>query len=323
MPLGTGNDFARAAGWGGSNPSASVLENDCQQLCDMVRRWCAGVPLKHDVWQVQIAVDELQGSIHHKERATQELVMDIPMVNYFSIGQDAEVGYDFELNRRSSQFYNNLQYAMSGAKMSCNCELITQRRTRVHEVVRGCYNGTSDQGPAIFVTEDDEGPRLRRSPKILLVLNIKSYSGGFAPYLWRKSSLRLGVDQPLDRHLLGRKSHPGDGRLEVVTLKRAARVLTSGLMGCRRVFWGAPLFLDFHESEDDNTVVYCNIDGEFYKLTNPISLSITLKQKINVLHDPENSMVQCEEFAEQPDSESESEDSSSEEDEPGWYATHC
>merc|ERR1712032_202941 len=136
--------------------------------------------------------------------------------------------------------------------------------------------------------EEKGAPRLRRNPHILLVLNIKSYAGGSAPRLWQASVLRHGVDPPVDPHLLKQNSHPGDGKLDVLTLRVAAEVISGSVYGGRRIFTGAPLYFDFHAYEDEDNVGFFNIDGEFYKIRNPVSLSIVLGGKLNVLHTAES-----------------------------------
>jgi len=88
----------------------------------------------------------------------------------------------------------------------------------------------------------------------------------------------------MDPGILGRASHPGDGKLDVLTLRYTARVITGSLIGGRRVFWGAPLYFDFHEYSDADNVSFLNIDGEFYKAVNPTSLRITHGGKLQVLH---------------------------------------
>jgi diacylglycerol kinase (ATP) len=296
VPLGTGNDFSRAAGWGGINPPETMLDDDCKFLRDLVCSWTKGRADLHDVWHVQLAVDDEHGQLLKVGAEKQEKVMESkciesPMLNYLSIGQDSEVGFDFEKNRGKSQLGNILQYACSGIKVSAD----TFSSDTIQAIVQGLYHGEDKDGAPIFCTDEDEqterdAPRLRKDPHILLVLNIKSYAGGHAPRLWQASVMRHGVDPPMDKGLLGRASHPGDGKLDVLTLRYAARVVTGNLVGGRRVFWGAPLYFDFHEYSDADNVSFFNIDGEFYKAVNPTSMRITHGGKLQVLHS-ESSMA--------------------------------
>merc|ERR1712113_12075 len=171
------------------------------------------------------------------------------------------------------------------------------------------YHGETDEDPLIFTTDkDEEGPKLCKKPQILLMLNIKSYSGGFAPRLWQASTTRLGVEPPLDAKLTSQTSNPGDGKLDVMTLRYAVRVLTGSAIGGRRVFSGAPLHLDFHEWEDKDVIAFFNVDGEFYKIINPVALTITLKQRLKVLHSPDSMANNHDAPEHEPDEESTSDD---------------
>jgi hypothetical protein len=276
-----------------------MLDDDCAYLKNLVKSWSLGKPDWHDVWRVKLRVDEDRGKIirvgsDKKEHCQEALVIDSPLLNYMSMGQDSEAGFDFEKNRGNSQYGNLYQYACSGARV-CGEGLL--QSCKVKEIIRGMYNGTDEDAPPIFLTDDEEreetgAPRLRKNPAILLILNIKSYAGGTAPRLWQASVSRYGIDPP-DPRLLQRPSHPGDGKLDVLTLRYAARILTGSIIGGRRVFWGAPLYFSFHSYEDDqgepeDLVTHFNIDGEFYKVVNPSSLSIAQGGRLQVLHSAES-----------------------------------
>jgi diacylglycerol kinase (ATP) len=300
VPLGTGNDFSRAAGWGGDNPPKSMGDNNWAFLRDLVKSWAKGKTENHDVWRVKLEVDPDEGKIikvDKKNEVVQDTkVIDSPLLNYMSMGQDSEAGFDFEKHRHGSQIGNLFQYAFSGAKAQGEALV---RPKKVKATVRGLYNGTSDNGRPIFITNDEEreekgAPSLQKDPAIILVLNITSYAGGKGAGLWKASQQLLGVDPPVDPQLLASPSHPGDQKLEVVTLNRASSILTGNIRGARRVFTGAPLHFAFHqggsefEDEDDDLVAFFNIDGEFYKVVNPVSLNITLGGRLSVLHKVDN-----------------------------------
>ncbi|CAK0868312.1 unnamed protein product [Prorocentrum cordatum] len=298
VPLGTGNDFSRAAGWGGKNPPQSMLENDCKYLRKLVRSWSRGKPDLHDVWHVKLVVNDEAGKIVKVASDKSEAIMD------------CKAGFDFEKNRHKSQCGNILQYAFSGLKVSAGFG-----RDTIRDVVQGMYHGedTDVATEPVFCTDEDElrekgAPRLRRDPHILLVMNIKSYAGGAAPRLWQASTLRYGVDPPRDGDLLSQPSHPGDEKLDVLTLRYAARVITGSLVGGRRVFSGAPLYFDFHEWSDADNVGFFNIDGEYYKVVNPKSLSVTHGGKLQVLHSKSSAAHQHHAHPDEVEDDSESED---------------
>lgn len=309
LPLGTGNDFSRAYGWGGRNPDARTLPmEDFKELREMVWSWTAAAPQMHDVWQVQIEADEERGSILQVDGTSEDgtqtrrsLVK--PMVNYFSVGEESRLGFDFERHRTKSQTMNLLVYAMEGCSFGLQC-CIAQG---VRNVVQGLYNNTSADEPTVFSTDDEStSPKLLRDPQMLLVLNINSFGGGMS-HFWPHST-RMGVDRPLDRELLKKDMSPGDRKLEVLTVRYVARVVTADVLGGRRVFQGAPLHFEFWEKDDEDMVAYCEIDGEFFKLVNPNSATITLKQQVWVLrrNEAESHRRDCEPADDSGSSESES-----------------
>lgn len=57
IPLGTGNDFSRALGWGGSSPSDIVGEN-FNKLKNLIMRWIKSKIIPFDIWDIELAVHE-------------------------------------------------------------------------------------------------------------------------------------------------------------------------------------------------------------------------------------------------------------------------
>eukprot|EP00438_Fugacium_kawagutii_P011199 Skav223475 [mRNA] locus=scaffold2550:178637:193340:+ [translate_table: standard] len=117
VPLGTGNDFSRVAGWGGDNPEG-VSDNDFAVLKDLVKQWAAAKVRHHDVWEVSVNLDESEGKLLKMgktqvpirvrrdprgtwDRQPGQVEEDLHvtsktfhMVNYFSIGQESQVQRD-------------------------------------------------------------------------------------------------------------------------------------------------------------------------------------------------------------------------------------
>mmetsp|Transcript_80509 Transcript_80509/g.211383 ORF Transcript_80509/g.211383 Transcript_80509/m.211383 type:complete len:455 (-) Transcript_80509:44-1408(-) len=288
LPLGTGNDFSRALGWGGSWPR-KLLNNGCEQLAAYVRKYLAASAQLHDVWQVVLAVDEEYGEIHYVNGSQQKMlkgshVVTQTMINYFSMGLDGRSGYGFDKRRSKSRLCNVLVYMWEGFKKSLPC----RPQQRIADFLDGLYHGTSREGDVIFHTSEEfEAPRPSRDAQLLVVQNISSYGGGTAT-LWHGAS-RLGVDRPIDANLLRAVDDPGDGKLEVVTVRNLATMVLDPIaqklrgFGARRVFSGAPLFFKFVEDEEDEVVAFCQVDGEYLKLVNPVSATITFQGRLRVL----------------------------------------
>eukprot|EP00411_Alexandrium_monilatum_P117566 CAMPEP_0175656504 /NCGR_PEP_ID=MMETSP0097-20121207/12442_1 /TAXON_ID=311494 /ORGANISM="Alexandrium monilatum, Strain CCMP3105" /LENGTH=448 /DNA_ID=CAMNT_0016962577 /DNA_START=195 /DNA_END=1541 /DNA_ORIENTATION=+ len=281
VPLGTGNDFSQHLGWGGTNPSKGLLSNDCELLEKMVRHWCKARPAMHDVWQLSFKVHEDGGSIYQKEEPLTKFSVDTPMLLYCGIAKDAEVAYQVEMHRTRSQWCNKLVYALMGLRTMMH--VFCCRGQRVRRVIGGMYAGLNADAPSIFEYKAPEAQRLKSNPEMLLFLNIDSIAGGKARRLW-DASYRLGVRAPLDPDLLERGQDPGDGKLEVITLRRLLRLVmpTNNILAGRRVFQGAPIHVQFRSKKD--LVTFLQVDGESYKLENPDTLTIQPKQQISVLH---------------------------------------
>ncbi|CAE7616186.1 DGK2 [Symbiodinium pilosum] len=289
LPLGTGNDFSQSLGWGGRNPDPDVLiRDDCAVLKSMVTDWVGASSSKNDVWTVTLKVDDEDGVIYKKNHPLREGEHDIKelktsMLLYCGIAKDAELAYNVELHRTKSQCLNKLVYIWQGILISLHFFCCVGQR--VHRVLRGLYHGTNTQAPAIFeVGLRHRGPRLYSNPEMLLCLNINSYAGGAARDLW-SSSWRCGTSQPLCADLLDAEQNPGDGQLEVLTLSRLLRAAmpTHRVLGGRRVFQGAPLHFEFKQRNYRDVETFFQVDGESYKLKNPISLTIEHRQQIRVL----------------------------------------
>ncbi|CAJ1435873.1 unnamed protein product [Effrenium voratum] len=217
VPLGTGNDFSRVAGWGGNNPEG-VDENDFELLRSLVRQWCAAKVRHHDVWEVTIKLDHSDGKLFKIGNGKVEEDMKLfsktfKMVNYFSIGQESQVGMHFDKHRTKSQTCNLFVYGAAGLVQEMRCWGVQH----IGNIVANLYNGTSKDGTLIMDSEGDAGePQLIGNPESLMFLNIQSYAGGKA-HLWQLEC-GAGVDPAPEGQNVDSEQDPGDGRLEVVTL---------------------------------------------------------------------------------------------------------
>lgn len=295
IPLGTGNDFSQSLGWGSANPNGDALaRNDYEALKHMVEEWCKATPSYMDVWQVSVKVDEQTGTIYQREEPMLELdgeevtELETYMLLYCGIAKDAELAYRVEMHRTKSQCCNKLVYGWQGLCISLHFFCCVGQR--VQRVIRGLYNGLGNKAAAIFeVGMQTSGPRLYSNPEMILCLNIDSFAGGEAKDLWA-NSWRLGTSQPLEDdegdELLDVEQDPGDQKLEVLTLSRLLRVAmpTNRLLAGRRVFQGAPLHFEFKQRKFRDLNTFCQVDGESYRLQNPVSLTIKHRQQICVLH---------------------------------------
>ncbi|KAI6656864.1 Diacylglycerol kinase theta-like [Oopsacas minuta] len=121
LPLGTGNDLARAFGWGAGYSGEKAVE----VLCKMNSCY----PIQFDRWTM--VFDSRKNSIGGTLMEQNKLIV---MNNYFGIGIDAEVSLAFHEAREkhpekfSSRIYNKFQYAKLGAELMIENQAYNLRR---------------------------------------------------------------------------------------------------------------------------------------------------------------------------------------------------
>ncbi|XP_026747257.1 eye-specific diacylglycerol kinase isoform X2 [Trichoplusia ni] len=183
LPLGTGNDLARALGWGGGyedEPISKILANIGESDTVLLDRW-------------ELSVEPNTAAAgEDTSNAKPELPLNV-VNNYFSFGVDAHIALEFHEAREAhpekfnSRIRNKLFYGTAGGKD------LMQRKWK---------------GLAEFVTMECDGKDLTpvlREHKVhaIVFLNIPSYGGGTHP--WNKSG---GAFEPSTE----------DGLIEVVGL---------------------------------------------------------------------------------------------------------
>ncbi|XP_059617660.1 eye-specific diacylglycerol kinase [Phlebotomus argentipes] len=181
LPLGTGNDLARALGWGGGytdEPIGKILGNIGDSDTVLLDRWSLNV--------------EPNASAKDSADGKEELPLNV-VNNYFSMGVDAHIALEFHEAREAhperfnSRLRNKMFYGQAGGK----------------DLLKRKWKGLAD-----FVTLECDGkdltPKLRElKVHAIVFLNIPSYGGGTHP--WNKSG---GQFEPAT----------DDGMIEVVGL---------------------------------------------------------------------------------------------------------
>ncbi|KAI9559723.1 hypothetical protein GHT06_013728 [Daphnia sinensis] len=188
LPLGTGNDLARALGWGGGytdEPISKILTSMGEAEPVMLDRWELQVERNPDA---PPSADD--GGNQHPSRDTLPLSV---VNNYFSFGVDAQIALDFHEAREAhpqkfnSRLRNKMFYGQAGGK-----DLLQRKWKDLSE----------------FVTLECDGKDITaklREQKVhaVLFLNIPSYGGGTHP--WNRAH--------------GQEAATDDGLIEVVGLK--------------------------------------------------------------------------------------------------------
>uniref|UniRef100_A0A182KDR6 Diacylglycerol kinase n=1 Tax=Anopheles christyi TaxID=43041 RepID=A0A182KDR6_9DIPT len=181
LPLGTGNDLARALGWGGGytdEPIGKILGNIGNSDTVLLDRWSLKVEPNTSVPNTGDGKDNLPLNVVN---------------NYFSLGVDAHIALEFHEAREAhpekfnSRLRNKMFYGQAGGK----------------DLLKRKWKGLAE-----FVTLECDGKDL--TPKLkehkvhaIVFLNIPSYGGGTHP--WNKSG---GQFEPAT----------DDGMIEVVGL---------------------------------------------------------------------------------------------------------
>lgn len=169
IPLGTANDFARVMGWNNSY-FAGIVEDAVERLKGRRDELLAQ---QFDVWSVSQfrgPALETQTNFEAHGRALRTL----PIINYFSIGYDAMVAYEFNTirdkhpNRLKSRPANMTAYGCLGMKFSrcCCC----------------CATPPGFKSLGVTVTVDGQDIVLPRGVRGITAINVPSYANGTKPW---------------------------------------------------------------------------------------------------------------------------------------------
>ena len=180
LPLGTGNDLARALGWGkvpalrAARDWVSVLEEVERAQVALLDRWQvsieharspSSVPARRvSTLGLSASVANLRNTQSIPNRAPRNLIMQ----NYIGIGVDAKVALAWHQRRQrqpqsyKSRWRNKLRYARDG----------------VQQMLSGAGDDVSRLMAGLVVEADGVPIELPPHTQGLIVLNIPSYGGG-------------------------------------------------------------------------------------------------------------------------------------------------
>jgi len=297
IPYGTGNDFARALGWGGSSPSVGIFDDGMKEFKLMVKEWLQADVKSFDIWEIAVKVNKETGHIKQVKNK-QKVIIEAssssptsktlttlvkPMCNYFSVGIESRIGLGFDKKRTKSQFLNKAVYGWEGIK-----KLFTST-PKISDVVVSL----SAHDKTIFSNDVKGGndvPKLVGKPVSLIFMNINSFAGGCNLWDGAKKPGLTGMDKSSE--LFTSTQSCGDGKIEVLTYKslpglsmeQAKGTFLSG-NGCRIAQESGPVRLQF-KPDLGSKRTYMQIDGEFFTLDNPESIEITHKIAVRVLAKP-------------------------------------
>ena len=321
MPFGTGNDLSHALGFG-----SECTVGDINNFQRVLFTYLIGVESKIDIWELTLDMNKENGAIYDVIKDGEKLKEDKEknkiltfkktFVNYFSLGFDARVGFQFEQRRTSSRCCNKFVYAIEGAKRILCCkknygltQLLDGFLEGNNNININNNNSNTSENEINIITEKSDSDLEEVPNEPLPLLNEKitdedinniSNDKRFV-FKTKKSgkTSHLGIEQEeaskedyreYKRQVYEnfKKQAFDDKKIEFLTfdngfefgLERFARGLA------KRVYQGpGPVFLEFKKEPDDTervalTKVYINCDGEFYHLQNPNEISVRLNENI-------------------------------------------
>jgi len=271
VPLGTGNNLPFSFGWGKKNPGTD--RGSVKRFLDKVKK---AKVMQIDSWHIRmrmripaegpldpVAPLELPHSLHAFKRLSQSDVLNEEgyhtfrggFWNYFSLGMDAQVSYEFHTERKlhPERFKNQLTNQGTYAKIVYSQGWFCA--SRVHPASRNIR-----QLAKVKVLDRqgkwDELP-IPSSIRSIVCLNLPSFSGGLNPW---------GI--PNDKKSLERKLTPpyvDDGLLEIVGFRDGwhGLVLLAPHGHGTRLAQAHRVRFEFHRGAADH--IYMRMDGEPWK----------------------------------------------------------
>ncbi|XP_051150476.1 diacylglycerol kinase 7-like [Andrographis paniculata] len=285
IPLGTGNDLARSFGWGGSFPF-----NWKSAVKRILEKVAHGSIAHLDSWHVLISMpggEELE--VPYSLKATEETLLDQELAiegelpekvacyqgvfyNYFSIGMDAQVAYDFHHLRNDKPYLARGPVSNKIIYSGFSC-------------MQGWFFTPCSSNPGlrslknilrIFVKKVNcskwEKIAVPSSVRSIVALNLPSYGSGRHP--WG----RLRPDYLEKRGFV--EAHTDDGLLEIFGLKHGwhASMVMVELISAKHIAQASAIRFELRGGEWERA--YMQMDGEPWKqpLDNEFSAFVEIKR---------------------------------------------
>ena len=124
LPIGRNNDLSRALGWGGS----LTLTSDFVEFKEIVKLIADAPSVNVDVFELKLICDDKEGEIieiKNNEKVKKEengkvlTTFSKPFISYFSLGNDARIGFGFDKSRSTNKFANCCSYFWETSKKLC------------------------------------------------------------------------------------------------------------------------------------------------------------------------------------------------------------
>jgi diacylglycerol kinase (ATP) len=268
LPFGTGNDLAQVTGWGAY--SKDIMKPTVSgTLINFISELKNAETTPINIWEVQVEcadandicyIDDLDNK--RKEIATGNKSLKRHMIDYFSVGEDASIGFGFEKHRSSSTFWNKFCYGWEGFKKLCGNYLSPVKISKIIST----FSKTNNEQELNIINFNDTYIEHFSS---ILFLNIGSFMGG-------KSKPWSSTKRVLDASKEFQKESYNDNKLEVLIFANTLRISLETIIGgnAKRVAQDTGPFKLRFKKQDITT--YMQIDGEYFKIRNPLEINIKL-----------------------------------------------
>lgn len=144
LPFGSGNDLAQTLAWGPTphQEHLSSLIGICYEICcnsdkTPVNIWDVTLEIRKDGDIKRVGADHKPASIIDKKLradATGSIHYTATMANYFSMGECARIGFNFEKRRKSSRAGNMVTYASQWLKQFC-CGCCNKKKQKLDKQI--------------------------------------------------------------------------------------------------------------------------------------------------------------------------------------------
>eukprot|EP00914_Ancora_sagittata_P020918 GHVO01041143.1.p1 GENE.GHVO01041143.1~~GHVO01041143.1.p1 ORF type:complete len:255 (+),score=43.67 GHVO01041143.1:592-1356(+) len=212
------------------------------------------------------------------------------MSNYFSVGVESRIGLGFDKRRTKNQIGNKMVFANEGFK-----KIVFKNTAGVNMLLQEFYGTDEDGNEVLVFSTSSSSNRVLKSAKSMVAVNIPSFSSGLN--LWGSTEGKTetavdskGANTEDAERLRYAPQKLGDGRLEFVTFGTAMALGAEQAWAgwSKRVCQGKGPFRWVFKSLPTEQRVYFQVDGEFYLMTRPDEIKISLYQQLKVLANPDS-----------------------------------
>ena len=247
MPFGTGNDLSNALGFG-----TECQVGDINNFQRVLYTYIIGVESKIDIWELCINMDQINGAIYdvikngekikEDEEKNKILKFKKTFVNYFSLGFDARVGFEFEQRRTSNRCCNKVVYALEGAKRIFCCKKNYGLTQLLDSFLEGNSNSeinntNNDKNINIITTEKSSDSDIEEVPN--------------DPLLEEKEKINIENDNNSNDKRFVFKTRTDDKK-DIVLKGNPVSLVCQNIdfyMGGTRDIWGKTSHLGIHQEE--------------------------------------------------------------------------